>query len=164
MYFVCSKFRVDKGKAGRRLLKISGVAILQNAVAILQKKQENRPYTRLYGRFSYLRLSTYSSQVFRSELCLRSRFAHSYITVISCIHYGFHSRGVLQCPSVRFSGVGPHQRGYPCFCGRDVGQMMLQFATLSTKRAGLVELAQPVLSCRHAHTTATEHFQWQLSI
>ena len=50
MYFVCCKFRVDKGKAGRRPLEISGVAILQNAVAILQK-QENRPYIMVYGRF-----------------------------------------------------------------------------------------------------------------
>ena len=94
------------------------------------KKQENRPYTRLYGRFSYLRLSTYSSQSFRSEHCLRSRFAHSYITVISYIHYGFHSRGVLQCPSVRFSGVGPDQCGDAGVCVAGVGS---SWAVLSMK-------------------------------
>lgn len=144
-------------KVGRR--KHTGkFLMLQFYKSLLQfyKKQENRPYTRLYGRFSYLRLSTYSSQAFRSEHCLRSRFAHSYITIISRIHYRQHLVCLLSGLAGGLPATYPHQRGYPCFCGRDVGQMMLQFATLSTKSAGLMELAQPVLDCRHAHTTATD--------
>jgi hypothetical protein len=39
--------------------EISGVAILQSLVAILQK-QENRPFSHRNGRFCYFRLSTNS--------------------------------------------------------------------------------------------------------
>ena len=80
------------------------------------KKQENRPYTRLYGRFSYLRLSTYSSQSFRSEHCLRSRFAHSYITIISHIHNRCDSACLLYRAPFRISVKCKNQRCYSWFC------------------------------------------------
>jgi hypothetical protein len=151
-------------KVGRR--KHTGkFLMLQFYKSLLQfyKKQENRPYTRLYGRFSYLRLSIYSSQSFRSEHGLRSRFAHSYITIISHIHNRCDSACLLYRAPFRISVKCKNQRRYSCFCGRDVGQIVLPFASLSTKSAGLMELAQPVLDWRHAHTTATEHFQQLLS-
>ena len=105
-------------KVGRR--KHTGkFLMLQFYKSLLQfyKKQENRPYTRLYGRFSYLRLSTYSSQAFRSEHCLRSRFAHSYITVISRIHYRQHLVCLLSGAADGLPTFCPHQRCYFGFCG-----------------------------------------------
>ena len=108
-------------KVGRR--KHTGkFLMLQFYKSLLQfyKKQENRPYTRLYGRFSCLRLSTYSSQSFRSEHGLRSRFAHSYITVISCIHHRLHPSLLLPGLEGSLSLSCQNQRGDVRFCGRSV--------------------------------------------
>ena len=88
---------------------------------------------------------------------------HSYITVILCIHNRCDSACLLYRAPFRISVKCKNQRRYSWFCRRDVGQMVLPFASLSTKSAGMMELAQPVLDCRHAHTTAMEHFQWLLS-
>ena len=109
--------------------EISGVAILQKPVAILQK-QGNRQYNLVYGRFSYLRLSTYSSQSFRSEHCLRSRFAHSYITVISCIHLWLHTPLLLPGPAFRPTRISPHQHRHPRLRRRSVSS---SWAVLSMK-------------------------------
>ena len=106
--------------------------MLQFYKSLLQfyKKQENRPYTRLYGRFYLLRLSIYSSQSFRSEHCLRSRFAHSYITVISRIHFRKHLICLFPGPAIHLPADGQDQRGYARVCGRDVGS---SWAVLSKK-------------------------------
>ena len=125
-------------KVGRR--KHTGkFLMLQFYKSLLQfyKKQENRPYTRLYGRFSYLRLSTYSSQAFRSEHCLRSRFAHSYITIISRIHYRQHLVCLLSGLAGGLPATYPHQRGDARVCGRGVGLSLSTFSNSLESRAVL---------------------------
>ena len=115
-------------KVGRR--KHTGkFLMLQFYKSLLQfyKKQENRPYTRLYGRFSYLRLSTYSSQSFRSEHCLRSRFAHSYITVISRIHYRQHSVRLFCRSADGLPAWREDQCGNSGICGRSLAPTLVLF-------------------------------------
>jgi len=70
-------------KVGRR--KHTGkFLMLQFYKSLLQfyKKQENRPYTRLYGRFSYLRLST----IFLPILSIRAWFKKPICTFLYYYH------------------------------------------------------------------------------